>query len=84
MRFRVGCIGITAGVPPRLYRFAPANHHSTIHNTCASPPPELCDNSDQAEQCHILALKLGASSLTQHLAGYRKRKFFGVKIGIVH
>jgi hypothetical protein len=33
------------------------------------PPHEVCDSPDQAAQYHTLGPKLGASSLTGHLAG---------------
>jgi hypothetical protein len=36
-------------------------------------PFEVCA-ANQAAHYHIVCLKLGASSLTQHLAGYRVRK----------
>jgi hypothetical protein len=34
-----------------------------------SPLHDACDSPDQAAHYHTLALKLGASSLTRHLAG---------------
>jgi hypothetical protein len=37
--------------------------------THLSQPHEACDSPDQAAHYHTLGPKLGASSLTQHLAG---------------
>jgi hypothetical protein len=44
--------------------------------THLSQPHEACDCSDQAAQYHTLGPKLGASSLTLHLAGTEERSFF--------
>jgi hypothetical protein len=41
-------------------------------HTHLSPPHEVCDSSDQAEHYHTLGPKLGASTLTLHLAGTEK------------
>jgi hypothetical protein len=43
-------------------------------HTHLSPPQEECDSPDQATHYHTLGAKLGASSLTRHLAG------LGVKV----
>jgi hypothetical protein len=42
-------------------------------HTHQPPPHEMCGNPDQAAHCHTLSPKLGASYLTQHLAGLRER-----------
>jgi hypothetical protein len=38
-------------------------------HTNLSPPHEVCNSPDQAAHYHTLGPKLGASSLTRHLAG---------------
>jgi hypothetical protein len=38
-------------------------------HTHLSPPYEVCDSPDQAAHYHTLGPKLGAASLTRHLAG---------------
>jgi hypothetical protein len=43
-------------------------------HTHLSPPHEVCDSLDQTAHYHTLGPKLGASSLTGHLAG------LGVKV----
>jgi hypothetical protein len=51
-------------------------------HTHLSLPCEECDSSDQAAHYHTLSPKLGASSLTWHLAGNRKEVFlFMLKLG---
>jgi hypothetical protein len=55
-------------IPPLLYTHLPLPH-------------EVCDSSDQAAHYHALGPKLGASFLTQYLAGTEERStlFFIVK-----
>jgi hypothetical protein len=53
----------------RVLLFYPANHNSTLLHTHLSPPHEVCDSPEQAAHYHIRGPKLGASSLTRHLAG---------------
>jgi hypothetical protein len=42
--------------------------HPLVH-THVSPPHEVFDSPDQAAHYHIIGRKLGASSLTRHVAG---------------
>jgi hypothetical protein len=41
-----------------------------------SPPHDVCDSPDQAAHYHTLGPKLGASSLTRHLAGIGPKDSF--------
>jgi hypothetical protein len=62
----VGQGRFAAVISSKFLLFLPANHQCTT--------TETCDTSDQAEHYHILGLKLGVSSLTWNLSGYRVRK----------
>jgi hypothetical protein len=44
-------------------------------HTNLSPLHEVCDSPDQAAHYHVLGPKLGASSLTWHLAGTEERSY---------
>jgi hypothetical protein len=57
-------------IPPLLHT------HLSLHH-------EVCDSSDQAAPYHTLGPKLGASSLTRHLAGSEERSmFYKMRLGI--
>jgi hypothetical protein len=45
-------------------------------NTCLPLPHNVCDNTNKAAHYHTLGLKLGASSLTWHLASLRENVFY--------
>jgi hypothetical protein len=68
-----GPSGTGAGFSPFLCS-PPLITISPFLHTHLSPPHEVCDSPDQAAHYHTLGAKLGASSLTQHLAG------LGVKV----
>jgi hypothetical protein len=53
----------------RVFRLLPVNIIPPFLHTHPSPPHEVCHSSGQAAHYHILDHTLGASSLTQHLAG---------------
>jgi hypothetical protein len=53
----------------RVFRFSPVSVIPPLLHTHLSPPREVCDSPDQAARYHTLGPKLGASSLTRHLAG---------------
>jgi hypothetical protein len=55
----------------RVLRFSPVNIIPPLLHIHLSPPHEVCYSSDQAAHYHHLGPKLGASSLTRHLAGNR-------------
>jgi hypothetical protein len=54
-------------------RFCPVNVIPCLLRTHLSQPHEVCDSPDQAAHYHALGPKLGASSLTRHLAGKKER-----------
>jgi hypothetical protein len=45
----------------------------SLFHHCPIPLHEVCDSSNQVAHYHKLGPKLGASSLTQHLAGREER-----------
>jgi hypothetical protein len=52
-------------------------YNSTVAvRTHLSPPHEVCDSPEQAVHYHTLGTKLGASSLTRHLAGTEERSIY--------
>jgi hypothetical protein len=53
----------------RVLLLSPVNIIPPLLHTHLSPSHEACDSSDQVAHYHTLGPKLGASSLTQHLAG---------------
>jgi hypothetical protein len=54
----------------------PVNIIPPLLHTKLSPPHQVCDNADQAVHYHALGRKLGASSLTRHLAGLEEEIFY--------
>jgi hypothetical protein len=57
----------------RFLRFSPVSIIPPLLHTHLSPPHVVCDSCDQAPHYHTLGPKLGASSLTRHLAGPEER-----------
>jgi hypothetical protein len=55
----------------RVLQFPPLIIIPPLLHTHLSPPHAVCDSPDQAAYHHTLGAKLGASSLTRHLAGLR-------------
>jgi hypothetical protein len=52
----------------QVFWFSPVSVIPPLLHTHLSPPREVCDSPDQAARYHTLGPKLGASSLTRHLA----------------
>jgi hypothetical protein len=67
-----GQSGTRTGFSPSSSVF-PVNIIPPLLHTDLSLPREMCDSSEQAAHYHTLGPKLGASSLTWHVAGTEER-----------
>jgi hypothetical protein len=67
-----GQSGTGTGFSPSSLVF-PVSIIPPLLHTDLSLPREMCDSSDQAAHYHTLGPKLGASSLTWHVAGTEER-----------